>query len=132
MPFPYDIRDKGESKMSNIFVINEKTYVAKPFNFGLICDLEDLGVSLEDIDKIPFKFMRTYFYLCGKFSSIEQASEEINAHVVNGGSMDVVFDVITKEMEESDFFRAISKTEEKKTPTSQSKKKSKTSVTTEA
>ena len=118
--------------MSNIFVINEKTYVAKPFNFGLICDLEDLGVSLEDIDKIPFKFMRTYFYLCGKFSSIEQASEEINAHVVNGGSLDVVFDVITKEMEDSDFFRAISKTEEKKAPTSQSKKKSKTSVTTEA
>ena len=124
------IREEGESKMSNIFVVNEKTYVAKPFTFGLICDLEDMGISLEDMDKTPFKFMRTYFYLCGKFSSIEQASDELNAHVVNGGDMGVVFDAITKEMELSDFFRAIGKTEETETPTVQAKKKVKTSTTT--
>lgn len=118
--------------MSNIFVVNGKTYVAKPFNFGMICDLEDLGISLEDMDKIPFKFMRAYFYLCGNFPNLNVASDEINSHVVNGGDMKLIFDVISKEMESSDFFRTFSKTTEEEAPTVQAKKKSKTSVTTEA
>ena len=32
--------------MSKSFTVNGVTYTAKPFTYNVICDLEDMGVSL--------------------------------------------------------------------------------------
>ncbi len=30
----------------NTFTINEKEYKAKPFDFEMVCDLEDMGIEI--------------------------------------------------------------------------------------
>ena len=35
------------------FTVNEKSYKAKDFDFNLVCDLEDMGISLDQIKKKP-------------------------------------------------------------------------------
>ena len=43
------------------FKVNEKEYVAKPFDFNLICDLEDMGISLQDAGRKPMGMIRASF-----------------------------------------------------------------------
>ena len=45
-------------------VINGREYTAKPFDFNMICDLEDLGVSIEDIERKPVSIVRAYAGIC--------------------------------------------------------------------
>lgn len=105
-------------------VINGREYTAKPFDFNMICDLEDLGVSIEDIERKPVSIVRAYAGLCmGK--TAKESGLEIQEHLLNGGSFDDIMKVISKEMEESDFFRNLGKSEKKKAPAYQGKKKQK-------
>ena len=94
------------------FTINGISYTAKDFDFNLICDLEDMGVPLEKVQEKPLSMVRGYFALCaGKGNNY--AGNEIQAHTVNGGNLEEITNVMSEKMEESDFFRALSKTEEK-------------------
>lgn len=105
-------------------VINGREYTAKPFDFNMICDLEDLGVSIEDIERKPVSIVRAYAGLCmGK--TAKESGLEIQEHLLNGGSFDDIMKVISKEMEESDFFRNLGKSEKKKAPAYQGKKRQK-------
>ncbi len=104
------------------FTINEKQYKAREFNFNLMCDLEDMGVSISDMTSKPMAVVRAYFSLCSGMSK-EFAGKEMENHLINGGSFDVVINAMNEEMEKSDFFRALNKTEEEENGKSQSKKK---------
>lgn len=105
-------------------VINGREYTAKPFDFNMICDLEDLGVSIEDIERKPVSIVRAYAGICmGK--SAKESGLEIQEHLLNGGSFDDIMKVISKEMEESDFFRNLGKNKKEKTPTYPGKKRQK-------
>lgn len=106
----------------NTFVINEKKYKATPFDFNLICDLEDMGVDIANANKKPMSMVRAYFALCVNGDK-EYAGKEMEAHLTKGGSFDELINAMTKEMDESDFFRNLSQSEEEKTPKSTSKKK---------
>lgn len=106
--------------------INNHLYPAKPFDFNLLCDLEEQGLSLEDVDKKPMSLIRTYLSFCAGIDK-ESAGKEIESHVIAGGNFDSVTEVIAKEMEESGFFRALQKRTEKEdsetsTPNRKSKK----------
>ena len=101
--------------MQNTFIVNGKEYTAKPFNFNTVCDLEDSGVSLANIKDKPMSAVRAYFTLCYPGSK-ESAGEEIGKHLMGGGDMQGIIEAMNKEMEESDFFRALSKNEGKETP----------------
>lgn len=102
-------------------VINGREYTAKPFDFNMICDLEDLGVSIEDIERKPVSIVRAYAGICmGK--SAKESGIEIQEHLLNGGSFDDIMKVISKEMEESDFFRNLGENKEKKATTHPGKK----------
>lgn len=46
------------------FTINRKVYKAKEFDFNLVCDLEDEGISLEVMQDKPMSMMRAYFGIC--------------------------------------------------------------------
>lgn len=94
--------------VKNTFVVNGITYVAKPFDFNLICDLEDSGVPIEDMGKKPMTVIRAYIAIC-MGGSVEEAGEQMELHVVSGGDFSDVTTAMQKEMEESDFFQALNK-----------------------
>lgn len=97
--------------MVKVFNINGKSYRAKEFDFNLLCDLEDQGLSLEDIDKKPMSLIRTYLAFCGNVTK-EQAGRELEGHLENGGKFDDVVEVMSEQMSNSGFFRAIQRSNE--------------------
>lgn len=104
------------------FTINGKVYNAKPFDFNMICELEDRGISLEQAQQKPVSMVRAYFAICANSDNV-YAGKEISEHIVNGGKLEDVMDIMATEMEVSDFFRSLSQNTE--TGTGKSKKTSK-------
>lgn len=98
------------------FVLNGIEYKAVPFGFNTVCDLEEQGVSLEDMNNKPLSMVRAYIGLClgkgGVFSG-----EQIEKHIIGGGNLADVIAVMTEEMNESDFFRSLNQTAEEETAT---------------
>lgn len=94
--------------MTNKFTVNEKEYKAKAFDFNMVCDLEDLGVSMADAGKKPMGMVRAYFAVCADVP-MDIAGKEIEAHIIKGGKLDDVMTAMSKEMEKSDFFRSLTK-----------------------
>ena len=105
--------------MIKMFTVNNKSYKAKEFDFNLLCDLEEQGLSLEDIDKKPMSLIRTYLAFCGNITK-EQAGKEIEWHLENGGKFNDVVEAMSEQMQESGFFRSLAnkseETEETSTP----------------
>ena len=97
---------------TRVFNVNNKTYVAKEFTFNLLCDLEDQGLSLEDIEKKPMSLIRTYVAFCGNVSK-EVAGREIEAHVTSGNKLNDILEVLSEEMNNSGFFRSLRENSEK-------------------
>ena len=95
----------------NAFTVNKVSYIAKPFDFDMICELEDMGVSFERIDKMPMSLIRAYFATCAGIGK-EQAALLIQNHLVNGGKLEDITEPMAKEMNNSDFFRALSEKQE--------------------
>lgn len=95
----------------NTFVVNGKEYKAKAFDFNLVCDLEDMGISLEEAGRKPMSMVRAYFGLCAGKGK-EYAGKELEAHIIGGGKFDNIMSAMSEEMEKSDFFRNLNKTEE--------------------
>jgi len=102
------------------FKINGKTYTAKGFDFNMVCDLDDLGISIDSLGSKPMSLTRAYFSLCAEMS-IEDAGKEIEKHVISGGSLDPLADVMRDAIENSDFFRTLNQTTETETPEPQKK-----------
>ncbi len=93
------------------FTVNGKEYRAKEFDFNLMCDFEDMGISIADMSKKPMAVVRAYFALCtGRDKDF--AGKEMEAHLINGGSFDDVVNAMNDAMEKSDFFRSLNKTTE--------------------
>lgn len=93
----------------NTFIINGTRYTAPKFNYNAICALEEAGVPVQDMKKKPAATARAYFSLCFDGDK-DQAGAEIEAHMVAGGSLNDLMTAMAKEIDESDFFRAINKT----------------------
>ena len=110
--------------MTKLFNVNGKSYKAKEFDFNLLCDLEDQGLSLEDIDKKPMSLIRTYLAFCGGITK-EQAGKEIEAHIGNGGKFNDVVEAMSEQMNNSGFFRSLQQTDEKTEGTETSPKSAK-------
>ena len=86
------------------FKVNGTEYSAKPFDFNLLADFEDMGISIGTLVTKPNVAMRAYLAVCGNIS-IKDAGEEINAHIVSGGLLDELADAMNNAMDESDFFQ---------------------------
>lgn len=93
------------------FDVNGKQYKGKKFDFNLVCDLEDMGVTLEDMQKKNLSLIRGYFGLCAGLNR-KEAGAELQTHLVSGKKFESLTDVMSDEMEKSDFFRALGKTAE--------------------
>lgn len=92
----------------NTFTINGKRYNAPKFDFNTVCDIEESGISLAQAKNKPTALLRVYFALALDGDK-ERAGKELEQHLINGGSFEELTDAMTKEMNESDFFRAASK-----------------------
>ena len=98
--------------MVNRFTLNGVTYTAKPFTFGLLCDLEQVGgVDIKKLDSMSLSLMRGYLAVCADVD-IREAEKIIEKHLANGGQFDDLSDAMAKEMEESDFFRSLSQSKQ--------------------
>ena len=104
------------------FTINNHRYNALEFDFNLICDLEDMGVSIDRIKRNPASAIRAYLTLCMDAEKAD-AGIEIQEHMIHGGTLDDIINAMTSKLEESDFFQALNKGEEEETQPSPKKKK---------
>lgn len=102
------------------FTVNGKTYKAKEFDFNLVCDLEDEGISIEMMDKKPMSMIRAYFRLCSGRTK-QDAGEQIENHIIAGGSMNDVADAMGDAMENSGFFRALREKAQEDAPEDETK-----------
>lgn len=94
------------------FELNGKVYSAKAFDFNMVCDLEDLGFSMEEINKKKIKAVRAYAALCAGIT-IEEAGIEIQKHIIEGGDISEMMEIMVDEINKSDFFRALQTDAEK-------------------
>lgn len=101
------------------FTVNEKEYKAKPFDFNMVCEFEEMGVALKPGGTAT---TRCYLALCGNMS-LEEAGVELSAHFVKFGEMDSIQEALGKEMDESDFFQALVKGVAKKIKEKKTEKK---------
>lgn len=104
------------------FTINGNRYESKPFDFNMVCDMEDLGFELEKIGERPRTAARAYFACCVNGNKYF-AGKELEKHLISGGSMDELIDVMNHEMDTSDFFRYLTETEEKENTENPEEKK---------
>lgn len=88
----------------NTFTINGVVYTAKEFDFNMVCDLEDMGIALDQANKKMLSTSRAYFAICAGITS-DEAGLLLQAHVVNGGSFESLMEAMAKEMDNSGFFR---------------------------
>ena len=109
--------------MNKTFTINGKTYIAQEFSYNTICDLQDYGIEVDKMGEKGASMTRAFFAIWSGLS-IKEAGEEIGKHMIAGGSLEELGDAISASMEESDFFRALTKTESKGSQKSIKAKKS--------
>lgn len=88
--------------------INKKSYKSAPMNFNTVCQLEEMGISLTELDKKVMSALRAYLAIC-MGTDIETAGNELEKHLINGGSMDELTETLNKAVEDSGFFQALSK-----------------------
>jgi hypothetical protein len=116
------ILPKGERKMIKTFVLNGTTYPQKEMDYNMMCDLEDMGISMGDMQNKSMSFIRAYVSMC-MGSDVKRAGREIENHITSGGSMDTLMDAIKGAIEDSGFFQALSKTANEEATTSEETKK---------
>lgn len=100
----------------NTFTVNGTEYKAKPFDFNLMCDLEDMGITINNMAGRNISLIRAYFGLCSGLSK-ENAGKEIEQHFIKYGHLNEISEALNKEMEISDFFQSLIKEAEEKTTT---------------
>ena len=96
--------------MSNKVTINSKDYTFKNIDFNGICELEDLGLSIDGIKKGKMNACRALLAYHGNMTS-DEAGNEIMAHLKNGGGFDDFAPMIDN-LVNSVFFQAIRQPDE--------------------
>lgn len=92
------------------FTLNGKVYQAKEIDFNYICMLEVEGIEFSRIGKGFLNMIKVYAAYCMGVEA-EEAGEEINKHIMNGGKLTELTEIVSEKIETSDFFRAMAETE---------------------
>ena len=109
--------------MDRLITLNGRSYKAAEFDLNLLCDFEDRGITVEQIDGKMFNVIRQYV-ASSMGVDAKTAGIEISKHLENGGSLEDLAEQMNAAMEDSGFFRSISKSENSTTPKGTRKKKS--------
>ena len=100
------------------FIINGKTIKAKPITFNTVCEFEDMGISIDEFGKRKLSLAQVYVAVSMGVSR-EEAGAEIEK---DPNSIESIMIAMGEEIDKSDFFRNLNKTEEKSNTKTQSKK----------
>lgn len=98
-------------------ILNGKEYKIPEITFDTVCELEDAGISINDISKPKKKVMsivRAFAKLATGLEN-EQVAEVIEDHLANGGNFEGVFEEISKALADSRFFQKMAERAAKKT-----------------
>ena len=91
--------------MRKEITVNGKTYPAVEVTFNVLCDMDEMGVSIEDLDpRHIIRFLRAYVAVC-MGATPEDAGVEIGSHVMSGGAIEDLIAIMTEAFEEGGFFR---------------------------
>lgn len=93
-------------------IINGKTYTVPELDFNAMCELEDMGVALNEMDKKVLTTVRGFLALAMK-TDMEAAGKELEGHLASGGNINEMVEEVNRAVNESGFFRSLSKTQEK-------------------
>lgn len=85
-----------------MFTLAKKTYEAKKYGFNFLCFLEEHNV--EATTGLPL--IRAYVAYCIGIS-IDEAGELIEDHIVQGGSLDELYTIISEAIEKSNFMKVV-------------------------
>lgn len=108
--------------MRKELVINKHVYRPAEMTFNAICDLEDMGVTIDSMERGRMLApLRAYLALCMTEPDPAKAGKEIEAHIVGGGDLTELTECMMEAFEESGFFRALSKGQEAPAPEDQKK-----------
>ena len=86
--------------------INGKSYQGAEMTFNNVCRMEEMDAPITYGAKVSFSMLRAYLALCMNTSK-ENAGEELEKHIVNGGTMDDLSEAMAEAIENSDFFRKL-------------------------
>ena len=107
---------------NEMFSLNGRNYKAKEIDFNFVCELGLNGIDITEIQTKIMGAIRVYIAYC-MGTDVMTAGDEINLHIINGGTLEDVVNVFSNKAEESDFFLALNKTTKKETPKRNTKKK---------
>ena len=101
--------------MAKKLVINGTEYEYPEMDFNAICDLQENGVDVfnpKTMSKKPILTARAIVaWALGV--DVEEAGEEIQKHIINGGNLDGLFTGFFEVVEESGFFKSLKGRNEK-------------------
>lgn len=86
--------------------INGKFYKDAELDFNAVCEMENMGVSIQNIDDNIMSAARAYAAIC-MHRPLKIAGAEIEAHIINGGTLADILEPFNKKAEESGFFQAL-------------------------
>lgn len=113
--------------MKKEITINGHIYPTKEITFNTVCQFEEMGIPMAEIEEKSIMFIRAYAAMCmGK--KADQAGEEIEKHIINGGSMDDIAEVLKEAVEESGFFRLSPRERRRRTARARRKRSKKVQI----
>lgn len=116
----------------NTVIINGNSYIVPELDFNAICDLEEQGINLLDMNTNNMKMASLIRGLAAWIMKVDQktAANEIQGHIEAGGSISDIMEAISKAIDSSGFFRQTQETNSgRKTPMDHQKKRNTKSTT---
>ena len=105
-----------------MFTVNGKEYKTPVLDFNAVCAMEDAGVSLSEVGRKQFSALRAFFTLVTGDASY--AGEEMQKHIMEGGTFNELSKEFGKAIEDSGFFQALKANREKEDQPGKGTKKS--------
>ena len=96
-------------------ILNGNHYEIPELTFNTVCRMEEMGISLTEIEKKPMAAIRGFLALA--VGDTEKAGNELEAHILNGGNLESITREINKAVSESGFFQKLAANAGKKTKT---------------
>lgn len=94
------------AKKKKTFTVNGKTYLPMEFDFNTICEFDEMGISISEIAKKPTASARAYLALYHD-NDKSWAGNELQAHLLSGGTLEPILEAFGESLTESGFFRRV-------------------------